>query len=62
MELQEFSVLPHYLAISGAMACQGMPPYKLWGEELIDLDFLDELGVLRQVQHDWIDPFGLAVG
>jgi molybdenum storage protein len=32
IEPQEFSVLPHYLAVSGAVVCQGMPPYKLWEE------------------------------
>jgi molybdenum storage protein len=32
LEPQEFSVLPHYLAVSGAVVCQGMPPYKLWEE------------------------------
>src|SRR6266508_3271111 len=32
IEPQEFSVLPHYLAVSGAVVCQGMPPYKLWQE------------------------------
>ncbi len=55
IERQEFSVLPHNLAISGTVACQGMPPYKLWEENLIDLDLLDELGDLQQVQDDWID-------
>lgn len=32
IEPQEFSILPHYLAVSGAVVCQGMPPYKLWEE------------------------------
>src|SRR5437660_7190227 len=32
IEPQEFSALPHYLAVSGAVVCQGMPPYKLWEE------------------------------
>jgi len=32
IEPQEFSVLPHYLKVSGAVVCQGMPPYKLWEE------------------------------
>jgi molybdenum storage protein len=32
IEPNEFSVLPHYLAVSGAVVCQGMPPYKLWEE------------------------------
>ena len=32
IEPYEFSVLPHYLAVSGAVVCQGMPPYKLWEE------------------------------
>ncbi|HLH76707.1 MAG TPA: hypothetical protein VKV28_07870 [Candidatus Binataceae bacterium] len=27
-----FSTLPHYLSVSGAVVCQGMPPYKLWEE------------------------------
>lgn len=27
-----FSALPHYLSVSGAVVCQGMPPYKLWEE------------------------------
>src|SRR5207302_5762429 len=32
IEPQEFNALPHYLAVSGAVVCQGMPPYKLWEE------------------------------
>jgi molybdenum storage protein len=32
IEPMEFSILPHYLAVSGAVVCQGMPPYKLWEE------------------------------
>jgi molybdenum storage protein len=32
IEPQEFSILPHYLAVSSAVVCQGMPPYKLWEE------------------------------
>jgi molybdenum storage protein len=32
IEPLEFSILPHYLAVSGAVVCQGMPPYKLWEE------------------------------
>jgi len=32
VEPLEFSILPHYLAVSGAVVCQGMPPYKLWEE------------------------------
>jgi molybdenum storage protein len=32
IEPMEFSILPHYLAVSGAVICQGMPPYKLWEE------------------------------
>jgi molybdenum storage protein len=32
IEPEGFSILPHYLAVSGAVVCQGMPPYKLWQE------------------------------
>jgi molybdenum storage protein len=32
IEPEGFSVLPHYLKVSGAVVCQGMPPYKLWEE------------------------------
>jgi molybdenum storage protein len=32
IEPEGFSVLPHYLNVSGAVVCQGMPPYKLWEE------------------------------
>jgi molybdenum storage protein len=32
IEPEGFSILPHYLAVSGAVICQGMPPYKLWEE------------------------------
>jgi molybdenum storage protein len=32
IEPEGFSVLPHYLKVSGAVVCQGMPPYKLWQE------------------------------
>ena len=32
IEPEGFSILPHYLAVSGAVVCQGMPPYKLWEE------------------------------
>src|SRR5438477_11487748 len=28
IEPMEFSILPHYLAVSGAVVCQGMPAYK----------------------------------
>jgi molybdenum storage protein len=30
LEPDEFASLPHYLMESGAVICQGMPPYKLW--------------------------------
>jgi molybdenum storage protein len=32
IEPEGFSILPHYLKVSGAVVCQGMPPYKLWEE------------------------------
>lgn len=32
IEPEGFSILPHYMAASGAVICQGMPPYKLWQE------------------------------
>ena len=32
IEPEGFSILPHYLSRSGAVVCQGMPPYKLWEE------------------------------